>query len=186
MERYFGPPPRSPTVLPRLQLPEPFIPHCSSSKQEGAPPSSYSETWTSCLSFLPSRSRISTRKFEDVLGKWCHRVQVEGKGRETWNYGGRLESEKGSENRSRIRSGCSRIQSDFGNRYVWLSLCLRYHAEIVRSLSENTWPGKVMYSFTLPHKAFAAGDTIPVAVKFSPLAKGVRIVSLLTTIREHT
>ncbi|GAA6005515.1 hypothetical protein JCM11491_003669 [Sporobolomyces phaffii] len=51
---------------------------------------------------------------------------------------------------------------------------------------ENTWPGKVMYSFTLPHKAFAAGDTIPVAVKFSPLAKGVRIVSLVTTIREHT
>lgn len=43
-----------------------------------------------------------------------------------------------------------------------------------------------MYSFTLPHKAFAAGDTIPVAVKFSPLAKGVRIVSLITTIREHT
>ncbi|GAA5972647.1 hypothetical protein JCM8115_006459 [Rhodotorula mucilaginosa] len=51
---------------------------------------------------------------------------------------------------------------------------------------ENTWPGKVMYSFTLPHKAFAAGDTIPVAVKFSPLAKGVSIVSLITTIREHT
>ncbi|GAA6051086.1 hypothetical protein JCM3770_004705 [Rhodotorula araucariae] len=51
---------------------------------------------------------------------------------------------------------------------------------------ENTWPGKVMYSFTLPHKAYAAGDTIPVAVKFSPLAKGVRIVSLVTTIREHT
>ncbi|BGP17069.1 hypothetical protein JCM10213_000293 [Rhodosporidiobolus nylandii] len=51
---------------------------------------------------------------------------------------------------------------------------------------ENTWPGKVMYSFTLPHKAYAAGDTIPVAVKFSPLAKGVRIVSLITTIREHT
>ncbi|BGP32942.1 hypothetical protein JCM10296v2_004728 [Rhodotorula toruloides] len=51
---------------------------------------------------------------------------------------------------------------------------------------ENTWPGKVMYSFTIPHKAYAAGDTIPVAVKFSPLAKGVRIVSLITTIREHT
>ena len=43
-----------------------------------------------------------------------------------------------------------------------------------------------MYSFTLPHKAYAAGDTIPVAVKFSPLAKGVSIVSLITTIREHT
>ncbi|ORY89683.1 hypothetical protein BCR35DRAFT_300097 [Leucosporidium creatinivorum] len=51
---------------------------------------------------------------------------------------------------------------------------------------ENTWPGKVMYAFTIPHKAYAAGETIPVSVKFSPLAKGVRIVSLVTTIREHT
>lgn len=42
------------------------------------------------------------------------------------------------------------------------------------------------YAFTIPHKAYAAGDTIPVSVKFSPLAKGVRIVSLITTIREHT
>lgn len=64
-----------------------------------------------------------------------------------------------------------------------LSMELHSHA-VVRA--ENTWPGKVMYSFTLPHKAFAAGDTIPVAVKFSPLAKGIRIVSLITTIREHT
>ncbi|KAL8292022.1 hypothetical protein RQP46_001488 [Phenoliferia psychrophenolica] len=51
---------------------------------------------------------------------------------------------------------------------------------------ENTWPGKVMYAFTIPHKAYAAGDTIPVSVKFSPLAKGVQIASLITTIREHT
>ncbi|KAM0749136.1 hypothetical protein T439DRAFT_358253 [Meredithblackwellia eburnea MCA 4105] len=51
---------------------------------------------------------------------------------------------------------------------------------------ENTWPGKVMYAFTIPHKAYAAGETIPVSVKFSPLAKGVQIASLVTTIREHT
>ena len=43
-----------------------------------------------------------------------------------------------------------------------------------------------MYAFTIPHKAYAAGDTIPVSVKFSPLAKGVQIASLITTIREHT
>lgn len=43
-----------------------------------------------------------------------------------------------------------------------------------------------MYAFTMPHKAYAAGETIPVSVKFSPLAKNVRIVSLITTIREHT
>lgn len=53
-------------------------------------------------------------------------------------------------------------------------------------LAENTWPGKVMYAFTIPHKAYAAGETIPVSVKFSPLAKGVQIASLITTIREHT
>ncbi|KAM0789574.1 hypothetical protein ACM66B_000383 [Microbotryomycetes sp. NB124-2] len=51
---------------------------------------------------------------------------------------------------------------------------------------ENTWPGKVMYAFTIPHKAYAAGDTIPVSVKFSPLAKGIKVTSLITTIREHT
>lgn len=45
---------------------------------------------------------------------------------------------------------------------------------------------QVMYAFTIPHKAYAAGETIPVSVKFSPLAKNVRIVSLITTIREHT
>lgn len=43
-----------------------------------------------------------------------------------------------------------------------------------------------MYAFTIPNKAYAAGETIPVSVKFSPLAKNVRIVSLVTTIREHT
>lgn len=51
---------------------------------------------------------------------------------------------------------------------------------------ENTWPNKVMYSFTIPHKAYAAGDTIPVSAKFSPLGKGIRITNLTTSIREHT
>lgn len=50
---------------------------------------------------------------------------------------------------------------------------------------ENTWPGKVMYSFVIPHKAYVVGDAIPVSVKFSPIAKGVKIISLVTTIREH-
>lgn len=40
---------------------------------------------------------------------------------------------------------------------------------------ENTWPGKIMYSLTLPHKAWAAGDTIMALVKFAPLAKGVYV-----------
>lgn len=50
---------------------------------------------------------------------------------------------------------------------------------------ENTWPGKVSYEISLPHKAFAAGDRIPVSLKFSPLMKGVRVTSLVTTIKEH-
>ncbi|QRV79631.1 arrestin [Ceratobasidium sp. AG-Ba] len=51
---------------------------------------------------------------------------------------------------------------------------------------ENTWPGKIMYSFIVPHKAFAAGDDIPVLVKFQPMAKGVSVQSVTTTIKEYT
>ncbi|KAG0140047.1 hypothetical protein CROQUDRAFT_665698 [Cronartium quercuum f. sp. fusiforme G11] len=50
---------------------------------------------------------------------------------------------------------------------------------------ENTWPGKVSYEISLPHKAFAAGDSIPVSLKFTPLMKGVRVTSLIVTIKEH-
>ncbi|ORX40565.1 hypothetical protein BD324DRAFT_606453 [Kockovaella imperatae] len=49
---------------------------------------------------------------------------------------------------------------------------------------ENTWPGKIMYAITLPFKAYAAGDDIPVLVKFMPLAKGVKVTSVTTEIHE--
>jgi hypothetical protein len=51
---------------------------------------------------------------------------------------------------------------------------------------ENTWPGKVMYCLTLPHKAYAAGDEIPVSVKFMPLAKGTRVTHITSVIKEYT
>lgn len=51
---------------------------------------------------------------------------------------------------------------------------------------ENTWPGKIMYSITLPFKAYAAGDDIPVNVKFMPLAKGVRVMSITSVLKEYT
>jgi len=51
---------------------------------------------------------------------------------------------------------------------------------------ENTWPGKVMYALTLPFKAYAAGDDIPVNVKFMPLAKGVRVTSVTSVIKEYS
>ncbi len=51
---------------------------------------------------------------------------------------------------------------------------------------ENTWPGKVMYCLTLPHKAYAAGDEIPVSLKFMPLAKGVRITRVTSVIKEYS
>jgi hypothetical protein len=43
-----------------------------------------------------------------------------------------------------------------------------------------------MYSFVVPHKAFAAGDDIPVLVKFQPVTKGVSVQSITTTIKEYT
>ena len=43
---------------------------------------------------------------------------------------------------------------------------------------ENTWPGKVMYSLTLPHKAYCAGDKISVSV-LCPLLRSVRRADLI-------
>jgi hypothetical protein len=51
---------------------------------------------------------------------------------------------------------------------------------------ENTWPEKIMYSIMIPHKAWAAGDTLTAVVKFSPLAKGSRVISVGTTLNETT
>ncbi|KDN49692.1 hypothetical protein RSAG8_01757, partial [Rhizoctonia solani AG-8 WAC10335] len=51
---------------------------------------------------------------------------------------------------------------------------------------ENTWPGKIMYSFVVPHKAFAAGVDVPILVKFQPMAKGVTVQSIVTSIKEYT
>ncbi|KAG8747793.1 hypothetical protein FRC10_011238 [Ceratobasidium sp. 414] len=51
---------------------------------------------------------------------------------------------------------------------------------------ENTWPGKIMYSFIIPHKAFPAGDDIPVLLKFQPIAKGVSVQNITSTIKEYT
>jgi len=51
---------------------------------------------------------------------------------------------------------------------------------------ENTWPEKLMYSIMIPHKAWAVGDQLTALVKFSPLAKGVRVMSITTTVNETT
>ncbi|KAJ7899066.1 hypothetical protein B0H13DRAFT_2337218 [Mycena leptocephala] len=51
---------------------------------------------------------------------------------------------------------------------------------------ENTWPEKIMYSIMIPHKAWAATDTLTALVKFSPLLKGVGVVSVGTSIHETT
>ncbi|KZT62010.1 hypothetical protein CALCODRAFT_505847 [Calocera cornea HHB12733] len=51
---------------------------------------------------------------------------------------------------------------------------------------ENTWPGKVMYSIMIPHRAHAAGTEVPVSVKFTPLAKGVQVKTITTEIKEYT
>jgi hypothetical protein len=49
---------------------------------------------------------------------------------------------------------------------------------------ENTWPEKIMYSIMVPHKAWAAGDDLTAVVKLSPLAKGGRVLSVVTTLNE--
>ncbi|KAF8329292.1 hypothetical protein F5887DRAFT_896713 [Amanita rubescens] len=69
---------------------------------------------------------------------------------------------------------------------------------VIRSLSEealeyqqtleieNTWPEKLMYSIMLPHKAWAAGDTLAALVKFSPLNKRISVVRITTSLHETT
>ncbi|CAA7263932.1 unnamed protein product [Cyclocybe aegerita] len=49
---------------------------------------------------------------------------------------------------------------------------------------ENTWPEKLMYAIVLPHKAWAAGDTLVAVLKFSPMRKGVRVSSVVSTLYE--
>ncbi|KAK7005827.1 arrestin-C domain-containing protein [Favolaschia claudopus] len=51
---------------------------------------------------------------------------------------------------------------------------------------ENTWPDKLMYSIMIPHKAWATTDTLTALVKFSPLVKGVSVVSVTSAIHETT
>jgi len=51
---------------------------------------------------------------------------------------------------------------------------------------ENTWPDRIMYFIMVPHKAWAAGDDLTAVVKFSPLVKGVRVMSVVTTLNETT
>ncbi|KAG1715777.1 hypothetical protein ID866_1401 [Astraeus odoratus] len=51
---------------------------------------------------------------------------------------------------------------------------------------ENSWPEKLMYSIMIPHKAWAIGDTLTALVKFSPLAKGVQVLRVITQINETT
>ena len=50
---------------------------------------------------------------------------------------------------------------------------------------ENTWPGKLMYCFTLPHKAWAAGDTVMALVKFASLAKGIWVPHMYVVMASH-
>ncbi|KAF7376460.1 Arrestin-C domain-containing protein [Mycena sanguinolenta] len=51
---------------------------------------------------------------------------------------------------------------------------------------ENTWVQKGMYQIMIPHKAWAATDTLTALLKFSPLVKGVSVISVNTTIQETT
>ena len=51
---------------------------------------------------------------------------------------------------------------------------------------ENSWSEKIMYSLMVPHKAWAIGDTLTAVAKLSPLAKGVRVLAISTSIHETT
>ncbi|KAI0320322.1 hypothetical protein OF83DRAFT_612347 [Amylostereum chailletii] len=50
--------------------------------------------------------------------------------------------------------------------------------------TETTWYGKLMYSVSIPHKAWAAGDTVSVLAKFSPISKHIKITNIHIEIKE--
>jgi arrestin-related trafficking adapter 4/5/7 len=49
---------------------------------------------------------------------------------------------------------------------------------------ENTWPEKLMYSIMIPHKAWAIRDRVTAVMKFEPIAKGARVISVATSVHE--
>lgn len=49
---------------------------------------------------------------------------------------------------------------------------------------EGCWPGKLNYSITIPHKAWAIGDKVPMICKFSSLADGLRVCGMTTAFTE--
>ncbi|PPQ65559.1 hypothetical protein CVT24_010822 [Panaeolus cyanescens] len=51
---------------------------------------------------------------------------------------------------------------------------------------ENTWPGKIMYSVVLPHKAWAGGDELVARLTLSPLSKGVKVLGVVSALWEVT
>ncbi|KAG6865481.1 hypothetical protein C0991_002193 [Blastosporella zonata] len=88
------------------------------------------------------------------------------------------------------------VRSGFFNHWQTYQAGLPVH--IIRSFApeameyqqsleiENTWPEKLMYSIMVPHKAWAAGDKLTALVKFSPLVKGICVLSVNTSIHEQT
>ncbi|TDL24486.1 hypothetical protein BD410DRAFT_785977 [Rickenella mellea] len=69
---------------------------------------------------------------------------------------------------------------------VWLMRSLSSDAlEYQQSLEiENTWPERLMYSLVLPHKAWAVGDNLTTVMKFVPMAKGIQVLHITTSINE--
>lgn len=53
-----------------------------------------------------------------------------------------------------------------------------------RRAAENVWRGKAIYSIALPHRAWAAGDTLMALVKLVPLCKDAIPAELRLSLRE--
>ncbi|KAJ7636155.1 hypothetical protein DFH06DRAFT_1139191 [Mycena polygramma] len=51
---------------------------------------------------------------------------------------------------------------------------------------EHAWLNKLMFSVSMPHSAWAAGDDFISLLKISPLVKGVGVLSVTTSLRETT
>ncbi|AET39029.1 arrestin family protein Ecym_3558 [Eremothecium cymbalariae DBVPG len=78
------------------------------------------------------------------------------------------------------------------------NFCCRKPIRVIRTLTptslgltetiavDNTWPGKVDYSISIPSKAVAIGSTIPLHILIVPLLKGLKLGDIRISILEYT
>ncbi|ODV89187.1 hypothetical protein CANCADRAFT_11378, partial [Tortispora caseinolytica NRRL Y-17796] len=58
--------------------------------------------------------------------------------------------------------------------------------ELLETVSiDNTWPDKIEYSISIPSKAVPIGSAVPININMLPLLKGLKLGSIMITLKEY-